>query len=409
MSITLLIHDSAGRQRQVRVEKPICILGRSSSCDIQVSGEAVSSRHAKLCIYRDHVVVEDMGSLNGVCLDGKRITQPTQIRAQSTIQLGATGPTIQIVSRIAGDSLDGRPSAPSTFVESPKMWVGLGLAGIALCMFLIAAIVVIGGVLAFVPWSFGSHKMSGQAIFDRYKESTCLVCLRRPSGGTVRPVGTAFLIDRKGLFATNAHVVNFVADLKKELPDLSVVIISQGGKHEFPILGWLPHRHYDPNAKYSTDVGLLSVATNSTSGMTPVPIAGNSDLHRIMVGSDLCYIGYPVFYEGEYGELKKILPRFFHGTVARTMDLHEEEANFDRAVLMEHDMYSWGGASGSPIFGSSGEVVALHFAGGAVVNEKTGEATKQQASIKFGIRADLLRDVIKDFREKQARNEIAGG
>ena len=84
----------------------------------------------------------------------------------------------------------------------------------------------------------------------------------------------------------------------------------------------------------------------------------------------------------------------------RLMSLDQEFAEFQDARLIEHDMYSWGGASGSPIFNSAKRVVAVHFAGLPVLESESGQFRKQQASIKQGIRVDALRDVLKEFKNK---------
>jgi pSer/pThr/pTyr-binding forkhead associated (FHA) protein len=57
------------------LDKPIVLLGRHQECDIQLGSRKVSRRHCCLAQVDDHLVVRDLGSTNGIRINGKRVTE----------------------------------------------------------------------------------------------------------------------------------------------------------------------------------------------------------------------------------------------------------------------------------------------------------------------------------------------
>jgi len=50
------------------------VIGRSASCQLSLDDPLVSRSHAKLTVTVDAVAVEDMGSRNGVRVNGQRLS-----------------------------------------------------------------------------------------------------------------------------------------------------------------------------------------------------------------------------------------------------------------------------------------------------------------------------------------------
>jgi hypothetical protein len=65
------------------------IIGRSSECQLSVDDPLVSRRHAKLVVTDDAVTIEDLGSRNGVLVDGGRIEGKKRIRHAQKITIGS--------------------------------------------------------------------------------------------------------------------------------------------------------------------------------------------------------------------------------------------------------------------------------------------------------------------------------
>ncbi|MCA9611159.1 MAG: FHA domain-containing protein [Sandaracinus sp.] len=64
------------------------VIGRSSSCNLALDDGLVSRRHALLRVDGSGVTVEDLGSRNGVQVNGKTIAGPTSIKHLDRVTIG---------------------------------------------------------------------------------------------------------------------------------------------------------------------------------------------------------------------------------------------------------------------------------------------------------------------------------
>jgi pSer/pThr/pTyr-binding forkhead associated (FHA) protein len=62
-------------------------LGRSPDCELAISDPAVSRRHARLWVSPSQIVIEDLGSQNGVYVNGTRIQGPCELRAGDRLRI----------------------------------------------------------------------------------------------------------------------------------------------------------------------------------------------------------------------------------------------------------------------------------------------------------------------------------
>jgi len=62
-------------------------LGRSPECELAISDPAVSRRHARLWVSPAQIVIEDLGSQNGVYVNGTRIHGPCELRAGDLLRI----------------------------------------------------------------------------------------------------------------------------------------------------------------------------------------------------------------------------------------------------------------------------------------------------------------------------------
>jgi predicted component of type VI protein secretion system len=63
------------------------ILGRSRWCDLVLSDDSVSRRHAMVVRYDDRIILTDLGSTNGTFVNGRQITQ-AEVRPGDRLRLG---------------------------------------------------------------------------------------------------------------------------------------------------------------------------------------------------------------------------------------------------------------------------------------------------------------------------------
>lgn len=59
----------------IQIDKPILLFGRHEECDVQLNSKKVSRRHCVLAQISDYFIVRDLGSTNGVRINGQRVAE----------------------------------------------------------------------------------------------------------------------------------------------------------------------------------------------------------------------------------------------------------------------------------------------------------------------------------------------
>jgi pSer/pThr/pTyr-binding forkhead associated (FHA) protein len=70
------------------LDRPVLVLGRSTEADVRVDDPGVSRRHAEIRVGNPSMVL-DLGSTNGIVVDGQHTTRAT-LRDGSRIVVGST-------------------------------------------------------------------------------------------------------------------------------------------------------------------------------------------------------------------------------------------------------------------------------------------------------------------------------
>jgi len=87
--LSLAIIDGADAGNVFRIEKPRVTVGRSGA-DLTLNDTEASRQHAALEIRGDIYLLNDLRSTNGTLVDGKKITEPTELQDKSEFQIGGT-------------------------------------------------------------------------------------------------------------------------------------------------------------------------------------------------------------------------------------------------------------------------------------------------------------------------------
>jgi len=90
---------------------PEVILGRSPDCHITIEDPLISRRHAKITIREDAASVVDLGSRNGVRVNGRQIDDETAIKDGDRIRLGTQELLFSVVRR------KDRPARPTGYMR----------------------------------------------------------------------------------------------------------------------------------------------------------------------------------------------------------------------------------------------------------------------------------------------------
>ncbi|MFD1720476.1 FHA domain-containing protein FhaB/FipA [Amnibacterium endophyticum] len=65
-------------------------IGRASDAGLQIRDDYTSTHHARLLLWGDDWVLQDLDSTNGTFVDGRRIDSPTTIQIGVPVKVGAT-------------------------------------------------------------------------------------------------------------------------------------------------------------------------------------------------------------------------------------------------------------------------------------------------------------------------------
>jgi hypothetical protein len=106
------------------------VVGRSSTCHVVLDDGLVSRRHAQFVVTSKTAVIEDFGSVNGVYLNGERITGQRALRDGDRVQIGkqdfvlrsstkVVHPEVTAPERFMAETLHGR-TLPRELMEAEK-------------------------------------------------------------------------------------------------------------------------------------------------------------------------------------------------------------------------------------------------------------------------------------------------
>jgi pSer/pThr/pTyr-binding forkhead associated (FHA) protein len=87
------------------------LVGRSSNCQLILEDSMVSRRHAELLVTEDSVTVVDLGSVNGLYLNSRRVRENQRMKEGDRLQIGQREFVLQSVVRASMPSSSDRANA----------------------------------------------------------------------------------------------------------------------------------------------------------------------------------------------------------------------------------------------------------------------------------------------------------
>jgi serine phosphatase RsbU (regulator of sigma subunit) len=110
--ITLQITPPIGAAHEEQLDRDQVRIGRSPENDVAIADPSVSRQHAAIERTRDGFTIQDLGSRNGVMVNGQRIEGPTVITERDEVQLGdvilklRSGPDVTLTDAPLGNQVD---------------------------------------------------------------------------------------------------------------------------------------------------------------------------------------------------------------------------------------------------------------------------------------------------------------
>ena len=72
---------------QIALYRPVILIGRHPECDVRIDSPKISRRHCCVAIAYDRVLIRDLGSRNGVRVNGRLLEEAT-IRSGDELAIG---------------------------------------------------------------------------------------------------------------------------------------------------------------------------------------------------------------------------------------------------------------------------------------------------------------------------------
>lgn len=229
---------------------------------------------------------------------------------------------------------------------------------------------------------------------QKYQKAVGVVLTQGEGGGY--GIGTAWGVG-PNTFATNAHVAGPATEAIAAGRS-AVVVINKHPELKFRVVKAVSHPRYGGTQKGMpvNDVGILEV-----DGQIPAwfPVAPASELQRVDSGYRVAYMGFPSGENMTAVDPNSPVATMQTGIVTSITDWNGGVGTPESRLLVQHNLSSTGGASGSPVFNAKGQVIALHNAGNYAFGVVTQGGKSVERRLKSGLqisyaqRADLLGDI----------------
>jgi hypothetical protein len=86
----LVITSGAKSGTEIPLGTMALTIGRSTDSSVVIRDDYTSTHHARLMVWNEEWMIQDLDSTNGTFLDGKRVTSPMTIPLNTPIKIGAT-------------------------------------------------------------------------------------------------------------------------------------------------------------------------------------------------------------------------------------------------------------------------------------------------------------------------------
>lgn len=86
----LVITSGAKEGLEIDLPEELLTIGRSNESGLVIRDDYTSTHHARLLLWSDGWVIQDLDSTNGTFLDGVRVIVPTQVPLNTPVKIGTT-------------------------------------------------------------------------------------------------------------------------------------------------------------------------------------------------------------------------------------------------------------------------------------------------------------------------------
>lgn len=85
----------------IKFDRPILVVGRHPDCDIVLTNSRkVSRKHCCLALVNNRILVRDLGSMNGVRVNGKDVSHESPVKIGDLLQIGDVDFKVDMVEEV---------------------------------------------------------------------------------------------------------------------------------------------------------------------------------------------------------------------------------------------------------------------------------------------------------------------
>ena len=120
-ALQLFVQQGPQAGRVFTLDKSSISIGREAGNDIALDSPQVSRYHARLTLQGNVYVIEDLGSTNGVLINGQRLTKPVPVTAGDVLGIGE-GIVLRLQSSAAETILERGQPQPIMSPQPPPVY-----------------------------------------------------------------------------------------------------------------------------------------------------------------------------------------------------------------------------------------------------------------------------------------------
>jgi hypothetical protein len=128
VSANFIVKGPNGVEKAYPMRAISVTIGRSDQCDIAVKDSSMSGRHAEISKMNGEIRVKDMGSANGIWLNGERV-EDVELFDGDVLRLGQTSIRVDVVGGRKRPNAGLSPRVIAGIIAGVLVLAGAGIAG----------------------------------------------------------------------------------------------------------------------------------------------------------------------------------------------------------------------------------------------------------------------------------------
>ena len=89
MDVKLIVAGGGTKKQAFRLRSQDTLIGRRQGCDVRIPSSSVSRRHCRLFVSEEILAVEDLASVNGTFVNGRRVHKTEFLRPGDQLRVGS--------------------------------------------------------------------------------------------------------------------------------------------------------------------------------------------------------------------------------------------------------------------------------------------------------------------------------